>query len=75
MIDLKNRICYNLKMSEVRIIMKYFTCKKCRYTFCTDVECERCPDCGKKDIRSATDGEIQEYFKFREEFKDDKANY
>lgn len=55
--------------------MKYFTCKKCRYTFCTDVECERCPDCGKKDIRPATDGVIQEYLKFREEFKDDKANY
>lgn len=55
--------------------MKYFTCKKCRYTFCMNVECEQCPDCGKKDVRPATESEIQEYLKFREEFKDDKANY
>ena len=54
--------------------MKYFACKKCRYTFCAEDECERCVDCGKKDIRPATEAEIKEYQKFREEFKDDKKN-
>lgn len=54
--------------------MKYFTCNKCRYTFCAEDECARCADCGKKDIRPATEDEIEEYQKFREEFKDDKKN-
>lgn len=55
--------------------MKYYTCNKCRYTLCSEEECERCADCGKKDIRPATEEEINQYLKFREEFKDDKKQY
>lgn len=54
--------------------MNYFTCNICRYTFCTEEECERCPDCGKNDLRLATEEEIAQYQKFREEFKDNKSN-
>ena len=55
--------------------MKYFTCNKCKYTFCTEEESERCPDCRKKDIRFASKEEIEQYLKFREEFKDNKTEY
>lgn len=54
--------------------MKYYTCNKCKYTFCTDKKCDRCADCGKKDIRPATEDEINQYLKFREEFKEGKRS-
>lgn len=63
------------KALEDKSDMKYYTCNKCKYTFCADKECERCADCGKKDIRPATEDEINQYLKFREEFKDEKKKY
>ena len=33
----------------------------CRFLFESEEEPERCPDCGKKNIRLANEREIQEY--------------
>lgn len=53
---------------------KYFTCNKCRYTFCEEEGCVQCADCGKYDIRPATEDEIAQYLKYREEFKNYNPN-
>lgn len=36
--------------------------------------CAQCADCGKYDIRPATEDEIAQYIKYREEFKNDNPN-
>lgn len=45
----------------------YFTCDNCKYTFHFDLEENTCPDCGSKNIRRATENEIKEHEKFKEE--------
>ena len=54
---------------------RYYSCNRCGYTFCAESEQESCIDCGKKDIRPAKKEEIEQYLKYREEFKDDKNEY
>ena len=39
------------------------TCESCRYTFRYPIFPTACPDCGKKTVRTATDQEIEEYYK------------
>lgn len=41
--------------------MEIFTCDTCHYTFAGQSDCDQCPDCGKKQIRIATEQEQQEY--------------
>lgn len=39
-----------------------YTCEKCKFIFESDEEMiERCPDCGKKKVRFATNEEIKEF--------------
>ena len=38
-----------------------YACNKCRFLFESEKEPERCPDCGKFEIREATDEEIAEF--------------
>lgn len=45
----------------------YFTCAACRYTFASDEKPERCPDCGKLEVRDATQDEITAYIRVRKE--------
>lgn len=45
----------------------YFTCDTCRYTFVSDKEVERCPDCGKLQVRAATQDEVEAYIRVRKE--------
>ena len=45
-----------------------FICNACRYIFEKSDNIDRCPDCGKMDIRPATNGEQEEYHKLRIEF-------
>lgn len=40
---------------------RIYTCNACQYTFADTGNPEQCPDCGKTDIRPATEGEIKEY--------------
>lgn len=47
----------------------FYTCKKCLYTFEAKYKPEQCPDCGKREVREATEKEIAEYKKNIEEFK------
>lgn len=47
----------------------YFTCGYCRYTFISDKNPERCPDCGKLEVRAATQDEITAYIHVREEIE------
>lgn len=54
---------------------KYYTCNKCKYTFCAEEGCEQCPDRGKHDVRPATEQEIADFKKHREEFKDNNKKY
>ena len=46
---------------------KCFTCVACRYTFVSDKEVERCPDCGKLQVRAATQDEVDAYIRVRKE--------
>ena len=45
-----------------------YTCEECLYTFMGQDGCEQCPDCGKKNIRQATEKEELEYYRNRAEF-------
>lgn len=42
--------------------------KDCRFLFESEEEPERCPECGKKNIRLANECEIQEYERRKKEF-------
>lgn len=41
--------------------IKKYTCDACRYTFESDKFPNRCPDCGKLQVRRASESEIYEY--------------
>ena len=41
--------------------MKLYTCESCRYIFRYLVIAVRCPDCGKRMIRTANEREINTY--------------
>ena len=47
----------------------FYTCKKCLYTFEAKYKPDQCSDCGKREVREATEKEIAEYKKNIEEFK------
>ena len=48
-----------------------FTCEDCLYTFKADAKPERCPDCGKRLIRKATEAEIACFFQVHKAEEDD----
>ena len=49
--------------------MKYFICDACKFQFTRSEEPERCPDCGKENIREANEAEILDFIKLQEEKK------
>lgn len=53
---------------------RYYTCAACRYTFLTDNEAERCPDCGKLQVRAATQDEVEAYIRVRKEIAQEEEN-
>lgn len=42
-------------------VMPVYHCKKCLFNFKREGEVKVCPDCGKPDIRLATQKEIKEF--------------
>lgn len=40
-----------------------YACDNCHFLFSMDAHEDRCPDCGKENIRQATPEEIQEFEK------------
>lgn len=48
-------------------LCRYFTCADCCYTFVSDEEVKRCPDCGKLKVRAATQDEVEAYIRVRKE--------
>ena len=46
--------------------MKICTCEKCRYTFQFPLVPLNCPDCGKENVRIATEKETKDYWKSQE---------
>ncbi len=46
-----------------------YTCNVCHFTFERIGEVDQCPDCGKKNIREANEGEKAEYLAYKEEKK------
>ena len=52
-----------------------YTCEECLYTFIGQDGCERCPDCGKKSVRQATENEELEYYRNRAEFVTEIKRY
>ncbi|GHU79644.1 hypothetical protein FACS1894191_2910 [Clostridia bacterium] len=49
--------------------MAIYTCGKCLFTFERRGEVDSCPDCGHSNVRLATEEEITEYKRNREETK------
>lgn len=49
--------------------MSYLTCEACRYTFVSDKDLIQCPDCGKPQVRKATEKEIDDYIRIRMEIE------
>lgn len=43
-------------------IKEKYTCDACRYTFESDKLPDRCPDCGKLQVRRASESEITDIF-------------
>ena len=57
-------------------IKEKYTCDACRYTFESDKLPDRCPDCGKLQVRRASESEIYEYVRTPCPFFDSNAlNY
>lgn len=44
-------------------------CDACHYTFASDTVVDRCPDCGKHTVRSATEKEKQDYIRIQQEIE------
>lgn len=40
-----------------------YACDACRYIFESDEQITQCPDCGKYEVRPATENEVSEYKK------------
>ena len=56
-------------------IKEKYTCDACRYTFESDKLPDRCPDCGKLQVRRASESEIYEYeHRFDKEKESSRAN-
>jgi len=51
---------------------KIYICDSCHFLFERAGEVERCPDCGKENVRPANDLEQKEYHRLRREFGYDK---
>lgn len=45
-----------------------YVCDSCHYLFEADDDIDRCPDCGKQNIRPASEQEQDEYLRLRIEF-------
>ena len=43
--------------------MKICTCEACRYSFRYPIIPTRCPDCGKKAVRPATESEVKSFLR------------
>ena len=41
--------------------MPVYHCKNCHFTFKQEGEAENCPDCGKPEVRLATEEEVEEF--------------
>ena len=52
--------------------MPIYHCTNCHFTFKREGMVESCPDCGKPDIRPATEAEIEEFQRYIDESWDDK---
>ena len=52
-----------------------YTCDACLYTFTEQDGCAQCPDCGKKNVRQATEKEELEYYRNRAEFVTEIKRY
>ncbi|MDL2218423.1 hypothetical protein LJC27_07160 [Christensenellaceae bacterium OttesenSCG-928-M15] len=46
-----------------------YACDNCHFVFERAGEIESCPDCGKPSIREATEEEVSEYRRYREEYR------
>lgn len=42
-------------------VMNLYTCKNCRYIFRYPVTAVRCPDCGNRNVRPASEAEKETY--------------
>lgn len=51
---------------------RYFTCTSCCYTFKSGLKPERCPDCGKLQVRAATQDEVEAYIRVRKEISQEE---
>ncbi len=54
--------------------MPIYHCMNCGFTFKREGETERCPDCGKPEIRAAMKQEIVEFEKLRLESQPKKKS-
>ncbi|NCU27954.1 hypothetical protein EOM86_14755 [Candidatus Nomurabacteria bacterium] len=49
-------------------IFMIYACENCHFLFKDGKEADRCPDCGKRNIRPATTDEQAEYWRYQKEF-------
>ncbi len=52
-------------------MIKYYICDACKFQFTRRTESDRCPDCGKENIREATENEIAEFIRIQEEIQNE----
>lgn len=51
----------------IRRIKMIYTCEKCKFLFEAEIEVTQCPDCGKFEVRPASQQEINEYARYQAE--------
>ena len=49
--------------------MRYYICDSCKFQFTRSGEPDRCPDCGKENVREANRSEIEDFLRLQEEKK------
>ena len=49
------------RIDKMDSMKEKYTCDACRYTFESDKLPDRCPDCGKMQVRPANETEIYDY--------------
>lgn len=52
--------------------MPVYHCTNCHFTFKREGKVDSCPDCGKPDVRPATEAEIKEFQRYVAESWDEK---
>ena len=66
--EMAEQLWYNTVYVRGFLVKKYYICDNCHFQFERTGDCDRCPDCGKEQIREANEEEKKDYLSLKAEF-------